>query len=75
MTQERLKELSEIYDELSNMRDKIDIIANEEQEEFDDMSIGFKMSRDGLIMESGIKDLGDTFYHLEEAMNYLIDFV
>ena len=73
MKEERRKELSDMFDKLSNLQDKIEAIAKEEQEEFDNKPIGFQVSMDGLRMETEIKDLKSASYYLDGAMNYLCD--
>lgn len=74
MNKNRRKELSEIINQLNNLKEKVEGIRDVEQEGFDNLSDGLQQTMRGSQMEEAISNLesaidliDETIYHIDEA--------
>jgi hypothetical protein len=61
-------QLKEIYSRLDQLKDLLEGIRNDEQEEFDELGDDGQQNKHGQIMEANIECMAEACEHLESAL-------
>ena len=65
------KRINEIMENLQSLRDEIEMIADEEQEKFNNLPEGLQATERGEAFEGAIESLQSSMEEIDEAIEYL----
>jgi len=65
------KELNKIYSEIEGHKNRLEEIASEEQDKFDNLSEGLQAAESGQKLEQASSDLQEAVGSLEEALGQI----
>lgn len=71
MNKERRKQIEEVLGSLSELKERIEAIRDDEQEYFDNMPESFQMGERGQLAELAASSLDDAVSTLDDVENYL----
>lgn len=73
MNKQRRKQLQEIANTLSELKEQLDILTQEEQDAFDNLPEGIQYSDKGTEMEENVSEMEDILSGLEDISTRLIE--
>lgn len=73
MNMTRRNEIKSIAEELGALKERIEAVAQDEQDAYDNLPEGIQDSERGQNMEQAISDLEDAASNIEEAVDSLQD--
>lgn len=71
MNKQRRTEIQDVMDKLTELRDQVECIQNDEQEAFDNLPEGIQASDKGSMMEEAVNSLQDALDGIDEAVSGL----
>ncbi len=71
MNKKRRKEIRELINELEELKEKIEIVLEEEQDYYDNMPENLQGSERGEIAESAISELEESLDNIDNAIENL----
>ena len=75
MKKKRRKELADIFGALQDLKERLDVLTDEEQSAYDNMPESFRDSERGEEMSDTICDLEDVYDSLDTACDTLEEIV